>query len=125
MHGGTPAGVESLQRRIRGSRAARALIIAAAACEATAGAMQVAAAQVITAAIMAVTIVLMIATLSLQTALIRQLRAQEARLLREARRPDYAAIAAMEREIWGRAFEHAGAPGGYGSNSAPGRGGPG
>jgi len=26
------------------------------------------------------------------------------------RRPDYAAIARMEREVWGQAFEHAGVP---------------
>ena len=29
---------------------------------------------------------------------------------RDRPRPDYAAIAAMERDIWGRTFEHAGAP---------------
>jgi hypothetical protein len=40
-----------------------------------------------------------------------RLRAQEARMLHDTRpRPDYALIAAMETEIWGHPFHHAGAP---------------
>jgi hypothetical protein len=34
-----------------------------------------------------------------------------ATLRRELSRPDYAAIARMERDIWERTFDHAGAPG--------------
>lgn len=42
----------------------------------------------------------MVGTVTFATQVIRRRRA-------ELRRPDHAAIARMEREIWGRTFEHA------------------
>ena len=47
---------------------------------------------------------LLVAGIAFQARTIRR-RAEQLRP-----RPDYAAIARMEREIWGEAFEHAGAP---------------
>jgi hypothetical protein len=117
-------GADSLRRQVRRTRAARALITAAAVIEAAAGATWLAGGQLITAAIMAVAVTLMLATAALQTALIRRLRAQEARMAHAARpRPDYAAIAAMETEVWGHPFHHAGAPWrcGWAAWCAPGR----
>jgi hypothetical protein len=120
----TGPGADGLRRQVRRTRAARALIIAAAVIEAGAGATWLAAGELTTAAIMAVTVTIMLATAALQTALIRRLRAQEARMAHAARpRPDYAAIAAMETKIWGRPFHHAGAPWqcGWPAWCAPGR----
>ena len=51
------------------------------------------------------------ASVVFHTLTLRGLRRQEAALLHELRpRPDYAAIAAMEAEIWGHPFRHEGAP---------------
>jgi hypothetical protein len=85
--------------------------VAAAGISAATIAVWLAAGYLTAALMMAFAAVLMTVNAALQTVLIRRLRAQEARLLHAARpRPDYVAIAAMETAIWGRAFEHAGAP---------------
>lgn len=100
-----------LQRRIRRARRTRALIVSAAVISAATIAVWLAAGYLTAALMMAFAAVLMTVNAAMQTVLIRRLRRQEATLLHAARpRPDYAAIAAMETEIWGRAFDHAGAP---------------
>ena len=124
MNAGAGPGADSLRRQVRRTRAARALIIAAAVIEAGAGASWLAAGELTTAALMAVAVTIMLVTAALQTALIGRLQAQEARMAHAARpRPDYALIAEMETGIWGHPFHHAGAPWrcGWPAWCAPGR----
>lgn len=108
-----------IQRRIRLLRAARVLCAVAVPVEGVTLAGDLAAGLHAYAVMIAFAMMGALAGLVVQTAGIRRLRREDARLLRNARRPDYAAIARMEREVWGVAFDHAGAPGTATDGEAP------
>jgi hypothetical protein len=103
--------LSSVRRRIRLARWIRVLAATSVAIDAAGCVEWAAARQPAPELLTAFTAAFMTANVLLQTVNIRRWRREEARLLHETRpRPDYAAIAAMETEIWGRAFGHAGAP---------------
>jgi hypothetical protein len=103
--------LSSLRRRIRKARKTRALFAGAILCEGFPLAVNLVEGPRFPALLFAFAAVMFTVNAALQTRLLRRLRREEARLAHECRpRPDYAAIAAMETEIWGHAFDHDGAP---------------
>jgi hypothetical protein len=102
--------LKSLRRRIRKYRVLRVAATAAVVANVVTFAMNLAIGSLV-AILPAVLVIAAVLMAMWETRLISGQRQREAELLRETHpRPDYAAIAAMELEIWGRAFEHEGAP---------------